>query len=171
MLLVSEVPFFYEAANLHKLLIFKQLQLISFFDYNKLGLLTEIKISTGYTKKRTFDEKNRVKQISDDFGIEITYEYNAFDLIQKMTTVDGSQNFEYNNKEDLTKIIDPSKYITDYEYDNQHNLIKVIDSEKSIFNYEYTSNNQISHVLYPNGTCQTFEYDLNGQLVSEVYGK
>ena len=140
------------------------------FDYDNHGNLCLIKFPTGYTKKRIFDEKNRIIQISDNFGIINDYEYNSSNQVQKETSANGSKYYEYNDKGDLGKISDPNGNITNREYDNQHNLIKVIDSEMGVFRYEYSSDSKIYNIIFPNKTYKNFEYDNRGRLIREIEG-
>ena len=140
------------------------------FEYNEYGDLIQIKMPTGYTKKRVFDEKNRIIQISDNFGIINDYEYNSLNLVQKEISVSGIKYYEYDDKEDLIKISDLKGNATNQEYDNQHNLIKVIDREMGIFRYEYYSDSKIYNIIFPNGTNKNFEYDNDGRLICEIEG-
>ncbi len=138
------------------------------FEFNESGDLIQSKMPTGYTKKRVYDDKNRIIQISDNFGIINDYEYNSLDRVQKETSANGIRYYEYNDKGDLIKITDPKGNITNQEYDNQHNLIKVIDSEMGVFRYEYSSDSKIYNIIFPNGTYKSFEYDNDGRLICEV---
>jgi len=140
------------------------------FEYNEYGALIQIKMPTGYTKKRVFDEKNRIIQISDNFGIINDYEYDSLNQVQKEVSASGIKYYEYNDKGDLVKITDPKGNITNHEYDDQHNLIRVIDSEMGVFRYEKSSDSKIYNVIFPNGTYKSFEYDNDGRLISEIEG-
>ncbi len=140
------------------------------FKYNEYGNLIQIKMPTGYTKKRVFDDKNRIIQISDNFGIINDYEYDSSNQIKKEISADEIKYYEYNDKKDLTKIVDPKGNITNQEYDNQHNLIKVIDSEMGVFRYERYSDSKIYNITFPNETYKNFEYDSNGFLIREIDG-
>ena len=140
------------------------------FEYNEYGALIQIKMPTGYTKKRVFDEKNRIIQISDNFGIINAYEYNSLGQVQKEISANGIKYYEHDDKGDLVKISDPKGNITNHEYDDQHNLIRVIDSEMGVFRYEKSSDSKIYNVIFPNETYKSFEYDNDGRLICEIEG-
>jgi YD repeat-containing protein len=140
------------------------------FVYNEFGKLEQVKAPTGYIKKRTFDKKNRLIQISDDFGIEVSYEYNSLNQVEKKITKMGNEQFQYNDFGDLIKVTDAKGNITIREYDSNHNLIKVVDSDMGVFRYEYTSDDKIYRLNYPNGTSKIFEYNSKGLLEFEKDG-
>lgn len=140
------------------------------FTYHKNGAQKEIVSPTGYRVERKIDEKGRVFEISDGFGIQKSYDYDEYDRVKTIRTTAGSIYFTYDDGGDLRMILDPRGFSTSYSYDKQHHLKEVIDAEGGISSYEYSSLNQLTHISLPNGSCKTIKYDSFGRLEQEIWG-
>ncbi|MEX0961327.1 MAG: RHS repeat-associated core domain-containing protein [Simkaniaceae bacterium] len=141
------------------------------FTYDKNGQLKELLFPTGYMFERKVDEKGRIRETSDKFGIQKHYEYDG-DLLKSIQTPIGTTHFSYHEGGDLKQITDAKNFATSYGYDPKHNLKEVTDAEGKTSSYEYNSFNQLIHISLPNGSCKTIEYDIaSGRLIREVWGK
>lgn len=140
------------------------------FAYHKNGMQKEIISPAGYRIERKIDEKGRILDISDDFGKQISYDYDEFDRIKALHVSTSSTYFTYDNDGNLKMVLDPRGNSTSYSYDN-NNLKEIIDAEDGISSYEYNSLNQLTHISLPNGSCKTIKYDLWGRIEQEIWGK
>ena len=140
------------------------------FTYDKNGQVKEILFPTGYLFERKADEKGRILEISDKFGMQKHYDYDG-NFLKSIQTAVGSTHFTYDKSGDLRMVLDARGLATSYDYDPQHNLKEVTDAEGGISSYEYNSFNQLTHISLPNGPCKTIKYDSFGRLEQEIWGK
>ncbi len=92
-------------------------------------------------------------------------------LVQKVINAKGQEtSYNYNNKRQLTSIIDKDKTVT-YEYNDQNSLSKIIQGSRT-YNFEYDNFlNMKSIKIGDNITLITNNYEeRNGNLLSSTYG-
>ena len=140
------------------------------FTYDKNGQQKEILYPTGYRVERKIDEKGKIFEISDGFGIQKSYDYNESDRVKAIRTAAGATHFTYDNGGNLKLVVDNRGFTTSYDYDSKHNLKGVIDAEGGSSSYEYNLLDQLIHLSLPNGSCKTIEYDSYGRLAKEIWG-
>jgi YD repeat-containing protein len=126
---------------------------------------------TGYMTEHKVDEKGRILEVSDGFGLQKGYDYDASGQVQAVRTAIGTTRFTYDDRGNLKSIVDPRGLRTSYSYDSRHNLEEVVDAEKGVSSYEYSSSNQLVSLSLPNGSCKTLEYDSYGRLCREIWGR
>ncbi|MBX9744803.1 MAG: hypothetical protein K2X08_06290, partial [Chlamydiales bacterium] len=141
------------------------------FTYDKNGQKKGTLYPTGYAVERKLDEKGKVLEICDGFGIQKVYDYDEYDRVKAIQTAAGSSSFTYDDVGDLRMIVDPRGVTTSYDYDNQHNLKRVTDAEGGSTSYEYNLLDQLTHISLPNGTRKTIKFDLLGRLEQEIWGR
>ncbi len=140
------------------------------FTYDKTGQQKGILFPTGYRAEQKIDEKGKIVEISDGFGIQKSYDYDEYDRVKAIQTAAGSTCFTYDDGGNLRMLVDPKGFTTSYDYDNQRNLKKVTDAEGGSTSYEYNSLDQLTHFSLPNGACKTIKYDSLGRLEQEIWG-
>lgn len=106
------------------------------FHYEENGLLEEIEFPSGYTLKRNFDEKLRLKELLDRGGVLKKFEYNEEDLIKVVRSPAGQMEYEYKRGK-ISKVIDRCGNVTEFEYDDRGDLNTVKDAEGFITRYGY----------------------------------
>lgn len=80
------------------------------------------------------------------------YTYNKRDLLTKVTSIDGGQ-----------------EYYTEYTYDGVGNQTSTATGNgDNITSYDYNSLNQLIKLTDPMGESETYSYDLNNNLISKV---
>ncbi len=141
------------------------------FAYDNHGQLKTIRFPTGYLVDRKWDEKGKILETSDRFGMQKRYDYDETDRLKTIQTALGATHFLYDQAGNPKLIIDPKGVTTSYHYDSEENLKEVIDGEEGISSYEYNLLNQLVHTTLPNGSCKTMEYDSFGRLYREIYGE
>jgi YD repeat-containing protein len=117
------------------------------------------------------DERGKILEVSDGFGIHKIYDYDEYDRLKVIQTAAGSSYFTYDDGGNLRMIVDPRGFTTSYDHDIHHNLKEVADAEGGSTSYEYNLLNQLTHVSLPNGTCKMIKYDGLGRLEQEIWGK
>ena len=136
-------------------------------------------ISYDHWKETTIDENGHIKR-----------QYvNAYNKINKVEEVNGvntyATNYEYDSRDNLTKIIDASNNIStftydslgrkksqtdsdmgtwQYEYDGIGNLIKQIDNRNISVLKTYDELDRITKTDYPTDVDTTYTYDGNGKI-------
>lgn len=142
---------------------------ITSFAYDHKGVLEKVFFPTGYSFKRKTDEKGRIRETSDSFGLQKRYEYDG-DLLKSIQTPMGTIYLTYHEGGHLKQMIDPKGFTTSYEYDSKHNLKEVTDATGGTSSYEYNPLNQLIHISLPNGSHKTMEYAPSGHLTREIWG-
>ena len=143
---------------------------IASFHYNSLGVVDSITRSNNVSTQMKFDQTNRLEEYStiDNNGAPIdhfTYQYDQNKNISSILSDNSQVNYEYDERNQLTKeILADGKNIT-YEYDKQGNRTKKSvnnGNSPTVTNYTYNSENQLIQV-----NEQSYEYDLNGNLLAD----
>jgi RHS repeat-associated protein len=138
----------------------------------------------------TYDTRNRIVSVSDDFGNISQYAYDDRDLITKVTDSLGNEARIYYDLNGqilknsivvggneiptnrchrdivgrLLKYEDADGNMTVYEYDDRNNLIKIIYPDESEITKRYNSFNYLERETDANGTVTDFEYTPQKQL-------
>src|SRR5512147_1617093 len=82
----------------------------------------------------------------------------------------GKYKREYDERGNLTKVIDPNGDERRYEYDERGNLTKKIypNGYEDKWRYEYDERGNVTKVIYPNGDEYRYEYDERGNLTKVI---
>ena len=86
-----------------------------------------------------------------------------------ISTSYGTVNFEYNEINKKTKIIDAEGNITNIEYDKMGNIVKKVlpNSQKSgeCYCYRYDSMDRLIETIDPFNNVLALKYDIHGNLI------
>ncbi|MGL5041935.1 MAG: DUF6531 domain-containing protein, partial [Culicoidibacterales bacterium] len=99
----------------------------------------EYRLSDSTGKVYTFTRDGQIKEIIlDRYGKTINYDYNAKQMINKITTASGKEiNFAYNDAGYVNKMTLPDKTAITYSYDSEGNLTTFTDALGYTVTYEY----------------------------------
>lgn len=149
-----------------------------------LGLQKSILNRNGQTINYTYDSTNRLKTAVGPF-LSNTFSYNNNDLPTQIQDINGTLSFvydslsrlisysdyytnqvqyEYDNANNLKKIIYPGNLEVQYNYDDDNLLHTVTDWLNQVSTYFYLDDGRLSRVDLPNGTFSTYSYDDAGRL-------
>lgn len=102
------------------------------FQYEEHGLLQEIVLPSGYTLRREFDEKMRVKKIADRGGVLKTFIFDEEGSLSEIISWTGST--QYRQKGEMKEVMDGNGNKTEFTYKNGQ-LYSVKDAEGATFWY------------------------------------
>lgn len=154
----------------------------------KNGMLTEEKIPITSTESSIkFYEYDEIGNISAE-GIKssktgelkkTSYEYDNMENNTKITTGNGSRDikYEYNYRNQTTKIIYPSRKYETYKYNNIGNITEKTDRNGVVTKYTYDKRvrmTQVTEFTNPTNTFSStktkYSYNLNGNRTKTKYG-
>ena len=144
----------------------------SSYSYNKTGsLIQQISTVDGHTTTITheYDENDElIKTVTtkQESVTEVVYTYSLTGNRATVTNGTTTQSFEYNDKEQLSKVTDGTYTIT-YQYDDNGNRIKEIRSDGKQKTYTYDLMNRLMKVCDFDGTEIEYSYDGLGNRESE----
>jgi RHS repeat-associated protein len=128
------------------------LELSSVFDSTQSQNIAETLSSAGtriYKTEYTYDSNGNFKTVKDKEGNTTTYQYNELN--------------------EVSKIIDPLNKITQYFYDEDGNVSKTIDGEGNLTLTQYDALNRLYKVMVPEeNTTETYLYNSRGLLEQYV---
>ncbi len=128
-----------------------------------------ISSSDGKSIKYTYDQNNRITDISDASGKLVKYEYNVLgDLIAFVNETGDKTSFVYNDHY-LTEIKDARGVrISKNVYDDDGRLIKTIDSDGNEITYDHDIDGRQEIITDRNGGVKKYIYDSNGNILSQT---
>ena len=137
-------------------------------DYNKDGLLTEIKDASGAVTLYEYDSRGRVSKETDALGAITTYEYDGEDRVVKETVPNGTvTKYTYNTDGNVTKITaaaaNGATEELRYLYALDGSLTASISST-DILEYTYDERGYVKTVEKNNRYKLNLAYDGNGNL-------
>jgi len=165
------------------------------YSYDNIGQLTQIILPDGTEQNYVYDAAHDLREISDNVGNKITYEYDSrgnltdqltFDpdgaLVRSIVTDYDIRNFVemVNNGGSVTKMVndavgnlsnltDPNLNPRDeFTFDALDRLTNTIDSLANNSSNKYNVADQLIEVTAPNGVVTEYEYDDLGNMSKEV---
>ena len=131
------------------------------YQYNDVGLLTGITFSDSTPELTyTYDEKYRVKTITDGIGLT-TFAYDGFDrLISKDGPWENDTiSYQYNKDSLVTQISLENGLTYDFDYNLDLQLVKIrADGKEYQYNYQGVSH-LVNTLVLPNGIETTYGRD------------
>jgi len=112
-------------------------------------------------------DRMRVKKeyLSPTHVITTRFEYNPRDQLTRVVYPMGNEmRFEYDDEENLVK-----KGEEVYEYDNEGHLIAVSNSVGEKTQFQYDENGNLIDVISPLGNREKYEWDSKNEIVSKKY--
>ncbi|AVI32176.1 RHS repeat-associated core domain-containing protein [Acinetobacter baumannii] len=136
-----------------------------YFDLN--GFTYRTRLADGRESWYSRDGKKRITRQIDFEGRETQQEYNDQDQLVKIVQPNGGIiHFVYNEQGNLVEIKDPEGSIWKREYDENGNLSKEINPLGHITQYKYNNDNQLVEVIDAKGGVKKIQYNELGQMIS-----
>ncbi|EXD52247.1 RHS repeat-associated core domain-containing protein [Acinetobacter baumannii] len=136
-----------------------------YFDLN--GFTYRTRLADGRESWYSRDGKKRITRQIDFEGRETQQEYNDQDQLVKIVQPNGGIiHFAYNEQGNLVEIKDPEGSIWKREYDENGNLSKEINPLGHITQYKYNNDNQLVEVIDAKGGVKKIQYNELGQMIS-----
>lgn len=148
----------------------KGCELAKEISYDEEGRVTEESDPYGYTIRRTYDERSRLKTCSDSEG-GFEYSYNERDQVIKVSSPVGCMSYDYDEVGNVVRIQDGNGNATYLEYDEDYNLVSVIDAEGGVTRYKYNDFHCLTQIALPNGSFKAVVYDELNHPIQEIIGK
>jgi len=134
-------------------------------NFNTLGNITKITAPSGAAITYTYDDYANLLRISDtDGNTDFTYDANG--NVTSIKTPSGlTTTFAYESvTHQLTSITDPMGHTTTYSYDAKGNLVKMTDPLGQETTYEYNAHGKLIKMTLPSGIETTFIHSEHGYL-------
>lgn len=126
------------------------------YSYDAFGL-----IRSDGVKDYTYDTKQRLVSVAEGNN-EMTFGYDYYNRITSTNYNGQSNNYEYDNVNNCTRINDVF-----YDYDGLNRLTSINFNRYSNISYDYRLDGQLSSIQYPNGMTTQYGYDEVGRLISK----
>jgi RHS repeat-associated protein len=158
----------------------------SSFQRDKMGRITEHRVSVGGDAKRTKSYKwgynDRLHEILDNKLGLTTFEHDIFGNLASANY--GSGIKQLRNPDEVGNLFKTEgrtdrKYDkggrlleadgTNYEYDLEGNLSKKTLKDGSIWTYEWNASGMLAKVIRPDGEAVSFEYDALGRRTKKIF--
>ena len=168
---------------------------ITSYDYDKVGQLIKTTLPDGTEQNYVYDAAHDLREITDNVGNKVTYQYDAkgnrtdelvFDpsgtLVRSTITTYDIRNFisSINNGGSVTQLVndavgnlstqtDPNENPSnEYEFDALDRLNSTVDSLTNTTSNTYDVADQLAQVVAPNGAVTQYEYDDLGNMTKEI---
>ena len=89
-------------------------------------------------------------------------------MIQVKYSDGSTENFTYNNRKDLVRVVDRNNNETDFVYDRHHLLIKVIKPLDETIEYIYRPDGKMKEKIIGGNNHTLYDYDERGQVIRET---
>jgi len=122
----------------------------------------------GHIKREYVNAYNKINKVEEVNGVNIyttNYEYDSRDNLTKITdAVNNISTFTYDSLGRKISQVDPDIGTWQYEYDGVGNLTKQIDNRNISVLKTYDDLDRITKTDYPTDTDTTYTYDGNGKI-------
>ena len=145
---------------------------VTSYEYDELSRLKSLNSpATNDLLSWTYDELDRVTQMSDSSGADTTYTYTANDLVDSIFRSDGKGiSYIYDFQDRLQAIRDHEGDVTEYQY-NERNELKAAIHQGQTVAYSYDRVGRRISTQLPNGIRSTQSFDERNRLLYLNYQK
>lgn len=129
------------------------------FGYDNNGNPATINAPLARNTTQTYDELNRLKQVTDPASGLTKYAYNGLDQLISVTDPRNKvTSYTYNGLDDLTQQVSPDTGTTINTYDSAGNLQTSTDARSKTATYGYDALGRVTSLSYPDQTI-SYAYD------------
>ena len=144
---------------------------ITTYTYNENGYMDSITDANGKTYvENKFDKKGRViwQKFNESQEVFVTYDEKEKVNTFYYTADEASEQFYYNNKLLVTKIVKQDGSTEEYDYDKWENKIFIKDGNGNITKRLYDENANIVLLENPDGTKESWKYNESGFVIQHT---
>ncbi|NJD04665.1 MAG: hypothetical protein FIA99_19170 [Ruminiclostridium sp.] len=165
----------YDAANNRKTLIIKQNSQVkesTSYTYDNLNRLYQVSENGQLTATYAYDSNGNRQTLTYSNGDSTDYTYNLANKLKTMTnkkgtTVLSSYSYEYSLDGNQVKKTDNTGKVTDYIYDGLGRLSNEAATGENAVSYTYDDSNNREIMTVAGGAATTYDYDKNNRLNAE----
>jgi RHS repeat-associated protein len=142
---------------------------ITYFKYNKAGLIENITDPLGETTQYKYNDNNQLIEHIDPQGRTTTFEYDGLSQVVKRTNAKGhSLSYEYDKERNLIALINENGERYSFAYDGNERLIKETGFDGRNQHYQYNKAGHLIKHLDAGIAITEFERDALGQMLSKT---
>ncbi len=144
---------------------------ITTYTYNENGYMDSITDANGKTYvENKFDKKGRViwQKFNESQEVFVTYDEKEKVNTFYYTADEASEQFYYNNKLLVTKIVKQDGSTEEYDYDKWENKIFIKDGNGNVTKRLYDENANIVLLENPDGTKESWKYNESGFVIQHT---
>lgn len=137
-------------------------------EYDSVGRIVRQTMADGGVVELCYDDENNRSYIKEQNGSMTIHENDKKFRNIKTIYEDGEEIFDYNEKNQRILYIDKNGNKTRYAYDDKGNMTQIIDALARKTTMTYDGNNRLINVKLPDGGRIKNEYDRKGNLLKTV---
>lgn len=141
--------------------------------YNQLGQLKTAKDAYQQGTGFSYDISGDTDKVTDALGRVTDNDYDPLNrltkTIQNVGGVNATTQFQYDARDNLTRVIDPKNLNTDYSYNGLGDLTKLTSPDTGITSYTYDSAGNRKTQTDARGQTATYSYDALNRLTGIGY--
>lgn len=144
---------------------------VTLFEYDNGNHLIKKTYPTGAYETKKYVNDDMIEEI-DRFGVRTTYTYDASGHMLSKTrpALEHTIYYEYDNKGNLVKEIDPEENISTKSYDDYGRLVEETTNTGFVTQYVYYEDRNLLKDKVEGTLTTTYAYDVYGNIVSESGG-
>ncbi|MEM7133662.1 MAG: DUF6531 domain-containing protein [Chloroflexota bacterium] len=113
----------------------------------------------------TYDNRDRLVEVEDALGMQISIQHDGADHPISLTSVDGAITFTYDSTGNLSTAIDTLGHIETWAYDKSYLPIRYTDKHGKSWQFTYNEQYDLTDITDPLGGIVTYSYNTQGQLI------
>ncbi len=145
--------------------------------HNFAGDITEVILPEGNSISYGYDSNNWLRDIVNGandsliYGYDDRYNRTSEEIKDSLGILRKFENYEYDNRDRLTRTINPDSSYTEYEYDDVGNVISQMDANGNYTYYEYDELDRLVktiQMLDIDSIITHFKYDAHNNIIEVI---
>lgn len=136
--------------------------------YNETGNLIQTVFANGSIERREYDAEGNLVSFIDAMGNATFYEYKGTNLTQMTDPLGHVTQYEYDDLNRMTAIVNALGERTEYAYDVSGNVVKITFASGAVFSYTYDALGNCLTQVDALGNTIAYEYDVSGNITAIV---
>lgn len=129
------------------------------YKYDALSRLKTVSYPDATTVSYAYDKLSRLQTATNENGT-IDFDYDKLNRVTGVTDVFGQNvNYSYDASGNRTKLALNAATLSTYRYDAVNRLTKIIDATSLATTYNYDATDKLSSRRLPNGVLSSYQYD------------